>query len=127
MMLEIEGDGARYVRHHGQLLRVESPLEGDEEARWKVIVMKTVATEGSGVEALRQRIDAHRRWLLESGEMALREQLRIAHTLENILRAELNRRIASRIRPGNLEELVERIRRREIDPYSAAADLLAHL
>jgi len=127
MMLEIEGDGARYVRHHGQLLRVESPLEGDEEARWKVIVMKTVATEGSGVEALRQRIDAHRRWLLESGEMALREQLRIAHTLENILRAELNRRIASRIRPGNLEELMERIRRREIDPYSAAADLLAHL
>ena len=127
MMLEIEGDGARYVRHHGQLLRVESPLEGDEEARWKVIVMKTVATEGSGVEALRQRIDAHRRWLLESGEMTLREQLRIAHTLENILRAELNRRIASRIRPGNLEELMERIRRREIDPYSAAADLLAHL
>lgn len=127
MMLEIEGDGARYVRHHGQLLRVESPLEGDEEARWRVIVMKTVATEGSGVEALRQRIDAHRRWLLESGEMTLREQLRIAHTLENILRAELNRRIASRIRPGNLEELVERIRRREIDPYSAAADLLAHL
>ncbi len=127
MMLEIEGDGARYVRHHGQLLRVESPLEGDEEAGWKVIVMKTVATEGTGVEALRQRIDAHRCWLLESGEMALREQLRIAHTLENILRAELNRRIASRIHPGNLDELVERIRRRESDPYSAAADLLAHL
>lgn len=127
MMLEIEGDGARYVRHHGQLLRVESPLEGDEETGWKVIVMKTVATEGTGVEALRQRIDAHRCWLLESGEMALREQLRIAHTLENILRAELNRRIASRIHPGNLDELVERIRRRESDPYSAAADLLAHL
>lgn len=127
MMLEIEGDGARYVRHHGQLLRVESPLEDNEEAGWKVIVMKTVATEGTGVEALRQRIDAHRCWLLESGEMALREQLRIAHTLENILRAELNRRIASRIHPGNLDELVERIRRRESDPYSAAADLLAHL
>lgn len=89
MMLDIEGNGARYVRHHGQLLRVESPVESDdEETRWKVIVMKTVAMEGTGVEELRLRIEAHRRWLVESGEMALREQLRIANTLENIIRAE---------------------------------------
>ncbi len=48
MMLEIENGGARMVRHHGQLLRVETPAamaaDWDEEKRWKVIVMKTVAT-----------------------------------------------------------------------------------
>ncbi|HQY91644.1 methylmalonyl Co-A mutase-associated GTPase MeaB [Caldilinea sp.] len=126
MMLDIEGNGARYVRHHGQLLRVESPAESeDEETRWKVTVMKTVATDGTGVEDLRQRIDAHRHWLRESGEMAMREQLRIANTLENIIRAELNRRIAASIPAGGLEKMVEKIRRRESDPYAAAAVLLA--
>ncbi len=126
MMLEIEGNGARYVRHHGQLLRVESPVESDEdEATWKVIVMKTVAMGGTGVEELRQRIEAHRTWLVESGEMALREQLRIANTLENIIRAELNRRIAASMPASGLDELVEAIRRRENDPYAAAAALLS--
>lgn len=62
MMLDIEGNGARYVRHHGQLLRVESPAES-KTTRWKVTVMKTVATDRAGVEDLRQRIDAHRHWL----------------------------------------------------------------
>jgi LAO/AO transport system kinase len=128
MMLEIEGNGARYVRHHGQLLRIESPVEGDdEESRWKVIVMKTVATDNTGVEELRQRIEAHRHWLAESGEVALREQLRIANTLENIIRAELNRRIAASIPAGRLDDLVEQIRRRESDPYAAAAGLLAQV
>ncbi|MBE2237631.1 MAG: methylmalonyl Co-A mutase-associated GTPase MeaB [Caldilineaceae bacterium] len=126
MMLDIEGNGARYVRHHGQLLRVESPAESeDEETRWKVTVMKTVATDGTGIEDLRQRIDAHRHWLRESGEMAMREQLRIANTLENIIRAELNRRIAASIPAGGLEKMVEKIRRRESDPYAAAAVLLS--
>ena len=128
MMLEIEGNGARYVRHHGQLLRVESPVESDDEdRRWKVIVMKTVATDNTGVEELRQRIEAHRHWLVESGEMGLREQLRIANTLENIIRAELNRRIAASIPAGGLDALVEQIRRRESDPYAAAAGLLAKI
>lgn len=126
MMLDIEGNGARYVRHHGQLLRVESPVESDaEDRRWKVIVMKTVATDNTGIEELRQRIEAHRHWLVESGELALRQQLRIANTLENIIRAELNRRIAASIPAGKLDELVEQIRRRERDPYSAAAELLS--
>ena len=126
MMLEIEGNGARYVRHHGQLLRVESPVESDEdEATWKVVVMKTVAMGGTGIEELRQRIEAHRAWLMESGEMTLREQLRIANTLENIIRAELNRRIAASMPASGLDELVEAIRRRESDPYAAAAGLLS--
>lgn len=128
MMLEIEGNGARYVRHHGQLLRVESPVESDdEESRWKVIVMKTVSTEGTGIDELRQRIELHRHWLLDSGEMALREQLRIANTLENIIRAELNRRIAASMPAGSLDALVEQIRHRESDPYAAASRLLSQV
>jgi LAO/AO transport system kinase len=131
MMLEIESGGTRMVRHHGQLLRVETPAAmaagWEEGERWKVTVMKTVATDGSGISDLRQRIEAHRIWLVESGEMGVREQLRIANTLENIVRAELNRRILERLPAGGLGSMVEAIRARSTDPYSAASDLLETL
>jgi LAO/AO transport system kinase len=89
--------------------------------------MKTVAPDGQGVDALLERIEAHRAWLRESGEMAVREQLRIAHTLENILRAELNRRILAAMPAEGLNGMVEAVRARALDPYSAAAQLLARL
>jgi LAO/AO transport system kinase len=131
MMLEIENGGARLIRHHGQLLRVETPeamaADWDDENRWKVIVLKTVATAGSGITELRERIEAHRRWLQESGEMGVREQLRIANTLENIVRAELNRRILARLPAAGMQAMVDAIQARATDPYTAAGELLAGL
>jgi LAO/AO transport system kinase len=131
MMLEIEGAGPRVIRHHGQLMRVETPAaladELSDENRWKVIVMKTVATGGTGIFEVRERIEAHRRWLIESGEMAIREQLRIANTLENIIRAELNRRILRSLPSSGMDELVDQIRNRNTDPYVAAQRLLDKL
>ena len=96
----------------------------DGTERWQVTVLRTIATGGSGVEELRDRLDAHRLWLDESGERAQREQARVAHTLETILRAELNRRILSALPQDGIDGLVERIRQRELDPYHAAQILL---
>jgi LAO/AO transport system kinase len=131
MMLEIEGDGPRAVRHHGQLLRVESPPRTgeakDPALRWQVRVLQTVASAGTGVEELREQVELHRRWLHASGEFTTREQLRATHTLETLLRAELNRRIRAQMPAGHLAEVVDQICRRQTDPYSAAATLLAAL
>ncbi len=127
MMLEIEGDGPRLVRHHGQLLQVQSPPPDTKARGWKVLVHKTVAADGTGVEALRARIEAHRTWLHDSGEIVVRDQLRVAHMVENIVRAELNRRIAERLPAEGLNGLVDAVRTRQTDPYSAAATLLARL
>jgi hypothetical protein len=55
----------------------------------------------------------------------VRERLRAAHTLENIMRAELTRRILARMPTTGVDEVVEAIQRRETDPYSAAARLMA--
>lgn len=127
MMLEIEGDGPRYVRHHGQLIRVESSPEVEEGQRWKVRVLQTIAADGTGVDALRDRIEAHRVWLEESGEIVVRDQLRVAHTLESIVRAELNRRIAERMPHESLDAVIESVRTQQTDPYTAAAALLKHI
>jgi LAO/AO transport system kinase len=123
-MLEWEHGGTRLVHHHGQLLRVESPGLKDEDV-WRVTVMKTVAAEGAGVAALGERILAHRAWLESSGELAVREQVRVARTLENILHAELNRRLLARLPAQGLEGLVAAVQARQTDPYTAAESLLA--
>jgi hypothetical protein len=50
--------------------------------------------------------------------------VRVAHTLENILRAELNRRILAALPQQGIDGLVEQVRGRVLDPYTAAARLL---
>ena len=130
MMLQIENSSTRLIRHHGQVLRIDDsapPAMDDEEERWQVTVMKTAAASKTGIEELRMRIDAHMQWLHDSGEIALREQVRMAYTLENIIRAELNRRIQERMPAGGLGDLVDRVYRREADPYGAARELLLDL
>jgi LAO/AO transport system kinase len=129
MMLEIENSTTRLIRHHGHLLRVDGQDAVQEDwtldqgERWHVQVMKTVAASNEGIDELRQRIEAHGEWLLGSGELEVREQVRAAHMLESILRAELNRRIQDRLPQDGLANLVQRVYRREVDPYSAAAEL----
>jgi hypothetical protein len=59
--------------------------------------------------------------------MVLRQRLRIASALENILRAELNRRIIARMPATGLNGLVEQVRQQKIDPYTAANTLLADM
>jgi len=128
MMLEIESSSVRQIRHHGQLLQIETPALVSEPAnRWQVQVLKTVAAQGEGVEELRQRIEAHHVWLAESGELQVREGLRVAHALENIIQAELNRRIRASLPLARLRGMVEAVRQRTTDPYTAAAALLAEV
>ncbi len=127
MMLALDGDGPRQIRHHGQLLPVESPAPAaaaDDES-WPVTVLRTVATTAEGIAQLHARIEAHCDWLQRSGEWAQREQVRVAHLLENILRAELNRRILAALPQTEINALVAAVRNREVDPYTAAQRLLA--
>lgn len=128
MMLAIEQPHSRQVRHHGQFIHVESPprpqLDPHAPAEWRVVVHKTIASAGEGIPELLALLDQHRQWLRDSGEWAVRERLRAAHTLENILRAELTRRILARMPQGGLAGVVEALRRRQTDPYQAAAQLM---
>jgi LAO/AO transport system kinase len=128
MMLELSHGGPRLVRHHGQLLRVETPPDLAQAAeQWQVTVLKTIASSGEGIAALHERIEAHRTWLHTSGAIAVRERLRLATVLENILRAELNRRILAQLPTAGIAEQVEAMRQRTIDPYTVAEGWLARL
>lgn len=125
MMLELEHGSRRQVGHHGQIFQISSPPRAKTEKEWQVKVLRSVASAAEGVAELVAEIDEHRQWLVTSGEWIVRERLRAAHAIENILRAELTRRILARMPTTGLDDLVERVRRRESDPYTVASQIIA--
>jgi LAO/AO transport system kinase len=127
LALHADGGAARAPRHHGRLLAPEPSSDAAPADGWEVRVLKSVAAEGAGVDDLRQRIEEHHDWLRESGEIAQRNAHRTARMLENLIHAELNRRLRKRIAATRLAEWVEAVQRRETDPYRAATVILQEL
>lgn len=93
---------------------------------WRPPVIETIATQGKGIAELWAAVKAHRTKLDEMGEVQTRRRARIAKEISQIVAA----RVRERVRRDSavaLEELVDRVVRREIDPYAAAESLLGTL
>lgn len=130
LALHMDGGSARYLGHHGRTLALnmeptETSAEPETDAPgWMVEVLKTIAADGTGTEALRQRIEAHRTWLAESGAGRERERIRLAHILQETLHTALYRRIQTQIPPEQVDRALRDVLARRLDPYSAAEQLL---
>ncbi len=96
-----------------------------EDGSWLPPIVKTVATSGQGVEALRDWVERHALYLRDSGQLARREQARAAAALEHILRDRLLADLLARQPADRLPGLVTAIAVRTLDPYAAADVLLA--
>ena len=94
---------------------------------WRPPVCKTIAVRGDGVPALVEEIEAHSAFLRGSGLLGQRERERVATEFEHLLHEQLMRQFVSRISPEQWDELIERIVRREVDPYTAAEELLREM
>jgi LAO/AO transport system kinase len=125
MMLDLNTAGAHSVMHHGRLIEVVTPDgETDAPPAWRPPIHETVATRGEGIAELAETIWAHQAHLKRSGDLAQRERERAAAELETIIQQESLRRVLAHTDPGHLADLIERIVRREIDPYTASQHLL---
>ena len=128
MMLETGSAAAQTILHHGQLMETGSAASETEAAGgWSIPVLKTVAISGGGVDQLRDALEGHRAWLGESGALVERERRRLDHMLQTLVQAELLARMERALSPDLRRNLVERMQRRETDPYSAAADMVKKL
>ncbi len=92
--------------------------------RWRPPVLKTVAVDGTGVEAVLEAIAAHRAYLQSSGLWGHRERERARADLMQALERDLMAWVCARVGEEELERWVERIARRESDAYTAVQALL---
>lgn len=128
MVLAVDSGVTRQTRHHGQLMDIDvAAMQKQEEANWDVPVLKTISTTGEGIDQLSREIEAHYTWLVDTGQLNAREEWRICKTIENIIRAELNRRIGATVPADQMASMIHQIRTRQSDPYQIAQSLLEEL
>ncbi|OYR42436.1 methylmalonyl Co-A mutase-associated GTPase MeaB [Halorubrum sp. Eb13] len=99
---------------------------GDDAPGWTPEVLRTVANTGEGVDELIAAFDAHAAHLRESGEIEATKRRRYAEEIRTLVRSDVGALAAEEIeRRGGIDRLAEAVRRRETDPYSVAAEVVA--
>jgi LAO/AO transport system kinase len=114
------------ILHHGILMEIK-PAVQSPQPRWRPPICKTIATRGEGIKALAETIEKHLAFLKESGAWEEKERLRASREVEEILRTELLKRVLSKVDRQAIEEILGRVVKREIDPYTAAEKLAGGL
>jgi LAO/AO transport system kinase len=94
---------------------------------WRPQVVRATAVKGEGIDEVVAAIDKHRAWLEKTGELRKSRERRAAVEVEAIALGTLRGRIGD-LRDGTaLSTLATRVADGALDPYAAAAELIASL
>jgi LAO/AO transport system kinase len=93
------------------------------EGEWRPPIVKTQATTGQGIAELWATIKAFRAH--SEGKRARRLKERNEFRLRDLLTHRFMEHVAASTGAGTLDALLERISRREVDPYTAASAILS--
>ncbi len=100
-------------------------LSHDPEG-WRVPILRTEAARGEGVAELAEAIDEHRAHIEAAGTLKERRARNLRSEVLGIATSRMRRRMESTAADDpRTAELLDRVVRRELDPASAAAELLA--
>ena len=88
-------------------------------------IVRTVATTDQGVDALLRAVETFRAQADASGILARKKRAHLRQQLEDTLRARLMSSVQARVlTPEETERTVDRLEAREIDPFTAADEIL---
>jgi LAO/AO transport system kinase len=120
--LELAHPTKRVFRHHGKDMSISAPIT--DSTMWIPPIVKTVATEGKGIDELAAAIAKHTEHLRQSGDWEARDRARLGSEMETLLREALMDRFVENIQQQNYEEMIEKVVRRNISPGEAVKLLL---
>ncbi|MDQ1535029.1 MAG: GTPase, partial [Actinomycetota bacterium] len=103
---------------------LEGILELAGDLSWRPPVLKTVATDGTGVAELWDALRAHREFLETNGLVEERRRRRVRDEIRAIVAEQLRERANALGSGERFEALVDQVAARELDPFTAAAELL---
>ena len=96
------------------------PQEG-----WRVPIIKTEASRGEGVEELAEKMGEHREFIDSEGKLAERRRRNLMNEVVALAAGRLRRRLEAQVRDDpSVQELLDEVVSRRLDPASAAAKLL---
>jgi LAO/AO transport system kinase len=92
---------------------------------WQVPVLRTEAARGHGVEELREKLAEHRAHIESEGTLSERRRRNLRNEVLAIATYRMRRELEAGIAEDDtVQELLERVVRRDLDPASAAAEIL---
>ncbi len=126
LMLDLASPSPATISHHGESMEVPSPVH-EPTVGWQPPLLATIATEGGGIEAVIEAIEAHRAYLAATSAGAGLEEQRARAQLERALAEALRELLAQALGPDDYQQALEAIVARASDPHSAANRLLGRL
>ena len=87
-------------------------------------IVRTVATRDLGTRALVDAVLAFHERARDSGALARKRRMTLGRQLRDAVTRRLAERAFGALRPGELDALVERLVRRELDPWNAAEQVV---
>jgi LAO/AO transport system kinase len=115
--------GADYLVAELEGMLHQSP----KQSWWQVPVIATQAVNNIGIAELYEQIECHRRALEQSGMLALKRSKQrrtdLLRTIEHRIMAQVVKQIEQ---DGQLAGYLEKVEKGEMDPYSAAKEILTN-
>jgi LAO/AO transport system kinase len=115
------------VREIRGVLSLANLDRSGEEARgeWRVPIVRTEASNGTGVAELVESLTRHREHILAAGQLAERRKRNLRNEVLSIATARMRRRLEEDLRDDSeFQRLLEEVVQRKLDPASAATALL---
>lgn len=124
--LSLAHPAPRRFMHHGRLESIpeQSPTANVTQDMWVPSILRTVATEGTGIPKLAQAIADHRAHLEATGGWKQRERWRLQTELDLLLQGSLMETFRQRLPAGAYEHALQEIIARRISPFQAVEQLV---
>jgi LAO/AO transport system kinase len=113
----------KVFQHHEQSI-FKPEKRADTSTLWQAPILRTIATDGSGVADLMAAIEQHAQYLHQNGGWERRERARLEAELDNRLTESLVTHFRTSIPDGRYEEIVDQLVDRSLSPWEAVKVLL---
>lgn len=91
---------------------------------WKPRVIRTIATKGTGITELIQAIDEHKKFLISSKQMYVKQKDMLRNEVIGIIEDTLRKRFFSSLKESEIESTLNAVVSRKLNPYDAAEEIM---
>jgi LAO/AO transport system kinase len=131
-MLQLAHPTQHVFRHHGQLEHVfvgvektgEDHISTESASMWIPPILRTVATEGTGVKELARAISRHATHLRDTNDWQRRERTRLQAELDALLQESLVSRWRGSVSEEHYQQVLQQLVERQVSPWQAVSILL---
>ena len=106
------------------LTEIRMMLDLNHFGDWRPPVIKTIALENKGIDDLLSSIQLHLEHLKKTGHFRKRRHKNIKKEIFNLIQEEWKNLLTQSIDKEYLNEVIKKIEKREIDPYTSVKEIL---